>query len=122
VVAGVEQGADHVGVDRQCARPDPVEHRLDPVRELGDGGQADHRRRPLDAVRGAEGPVEVGAVPLAALQLHQPLFQAEQELARLLEEHLQEPIVRNTQGPTPSSHQHFAGIHRVSIINAAILP
>ena len=37
--------------------------------------------------------VEVRTVPLAPLQVHQPFFQADQELARLLEEHLAEPVV-----------------------------
>jgi hypothetical protein len=48
-------------------------------------------------MRGAERPVQVGAVSLAALEIHQPFFQAEQELSRFLEEHLEEPVVRHPQ-------------------------
>src|SRR5205807_7327058 len=59
----------------------------------GDGGQPDHRRGPLEAVGGAEGPVEVRAVSLLALQLDQPFFQADEELARFLVEHHPEAII-----------------------------
>ena len=70
-----------------------VEDGLDPVGELGDGGEAHHRRGAFQAVRRAKCPIEVRAVPLAPLQVHQPFFQADQELARLFEEHLAEPVV-----------------------------
>ena len=74
-----------------------LEDRLDPVRELGDRLQADHRRGTLEAVGGPERLVQMRTVPLAALQIHQPFFQADEQLARLLEEHLAEAVVRTRQ-------------------------
>ena len=47
----------------------------------------------LQTVRRAKRPIEVRAVPLTPLQVHQPFFQADQELARFFEEHLAEPVV-----------------------------
>ena len=44
-------------------------------------------------------------VPLAPFQLHQPLFQADQEFPRLLVEHQAEAIVIDSQVQTPRSHR-----------------
>src|SRR5262249_9726105 len=77
-------------------RADAVEDRLDAVSELRQLGQAHHGRRALEAVGRPECLVEVRTIPLAPLEIHQPLFEADQELSRLLVEHLAESIVRAT--------------------------
>ena len=101
MVARLQERRDDVGIDRQRPAANLLQDRLDPVREPGDGLQADHRRGALEAVGRPEGLVQVRTVPLAPLQVHQPLFQADQKLARLLEEHLAEPVVRTRQDPYP---------------------
>ena len=61
------------------------------------------RRRALEAVGRAERLVEVRTVPLAPLEIHQPLLEADQELARFLVEHLAESVVRTIRnGVYPS--------------------
>ncbi len=62
--------------------------------ELGDRRQAHHGRGPLQAVGRPKGLVEVRTVALTPLQIHQSLFETDQELARFLEKHLPESVVR----------------------------
>jgi hypothetical protein len=93
VVARFKEGRDDVGVDRQGVGTDALENRFDPMSELGDLGKPDHRRRTLDAMGGPKRSVEVRAIVLAALELDQPLFQADEKLARFLVEHHPKAIV-----------------------------
>ncbi len=93
MVSRFEQRRDDVGVDSQGAGPDFLQHGLDSICKPSDRFQTDHRRGTLQTVRRAKRPIEVRTVPLTSLQVHQPFFQADQELARFFEEHLAEPVV-----------------------------
>ena len=63
--------------------------------------QAHHGRGPLQAVGRPKGLVEVRTIALTPLQIHQSLFETDQELARFLEKHLPESVVRTAaQFPT----------------------
>ena len=52
--ADAEQHVHDVGVDRELVATHAIEHRLQLVRELGDGGVAHRRAHALDRVDGAE--------------------------------------------------------------------
>jgi hypothetical protein len=93
MVARFQQRRDDVRIGRHRAGPDPVQNRFNAVRELGDHLQADHPRSTLETVRRPKGLVQMRTVPLAPLQIHQPLFEADQELPRFFIEHLAETVV-----------------------------
>ncbi len=122
VVARVEQGRDDVRVDRQRARADPVEDRLDPVRELGQGTQADHGGGALDAVGGPEGPVEVARSPCRRSRSISPSSRLSRS-SRASSKN----ICRNLSSATPkasalSTLRHGAFTEEFSSIDAATLP
>src|SRR5262249_51924561 len=71
-----------------------VQHGFDAMGKFGDVPQPYHGRRALKAVGRAERLVQVGTIPLAPLQVHQSLFQADEELPRFFVEHLAETVVR----------------------------
>ena len=56
--------------------------------------QAHHGRRPLQAVGCSERPIKMRAIALTPLEVHQPFFEADEQLARLFVEHLTESIFR----------------------------
>jgi hypothetical protein len=93
MVSGLQERGDDVGIHREMAPADLFQYGFDPVREIGNRLQADHPRGSLEAMSRPKCLVQVRTVPLAALQFHQALFQADQELTRLFEEHLAEPVV-----------------------------
>ena len=96
MIAGLEEGCDDVRIDPERAGADPVQDRLDSIRELGDGRQAHHGRGSLETMGRTKRLIQVRTIPLTPLQIHQPLFEADQELPRLLIKHLAEPVVRTT--------------------------
>ena len=92
VVLRPQEDRDRPARDGHATGADVVQDGLDLVRELGDRPQADHPGGPLERVGGPEGPVQVLAVPLARLQVHQPRFQGLEQLVRLIEEQAEEAI------------------------------
>jgi hypothetical protein len=77
VVARFEEGCNDVGIHHEQSSTNPLQDRLDAMSELGDDPQAHHARGALQAVGRAECLVEVGAVGLAPLEIHQPFLKAD---------------------------------------------
>jgi hypothetical protein len=94
MVARFQKGGDDIGINHQQASADSLQDRLDAMGELGNGLQAHHARGTLQTVGCAECLVEVRTVGLTPLEIHQPFFQADQELARFLEEHVAKAVFR----------------------------
>ena len=87
-----QEDRDRPARDGHATGADVVQDGLDVVRELGDRPQADHPGGPLERVGGPEGPVQVLAVRLTRLQVHQPRFQGLEQLVGLIEEQAEEAI------------------------------
>jgi hypothetical protein len=94
MISRLEQRRDDIGIDRQRAGPDPLKDSLDSMGELGDRREPNHGRGSLQAVRRPEGFVEMRAVALTPLKVHQSLFETDQKLACFLVKHLPESVVR----------------------------
>jgi hypothetical protein len=104
MVACFKQGRDDIGINCQRAGSYPLQYRFDAVGKLRDGAQAHHGRGPLQAVGRPEGLVEVRTIALTPLQVHQSLFETNEELTRFLVKHLPESVVRTVaQIVAPSS-------------------
>ena len=99
-----QEDGDRLARDGHATGANGVEDGLDLVRELGDRPQADHPGGPLERVGGPEGAVQVLAVILAQLQVHQARFQGLEQLLGLFKEQAQEAIVHGRDplgGPNP---------------------
>jgi hypothetical protein len=94
MIACLQQGRDDIGIDRKQAGADPFQDRLDAVSEFGEGRQTHHGRGPLEAMCRAKGLIEVRTVALTSLEIHQSLFETDQELTRFLVKHLAKTVVR----------------------------
>jgi hypothetical protein len=104
MVARLKQSRDDVRINHQQTAADSLQNGLDSIGELGNGLEPHHPGSTLDAMGSAECPVKVRTVGLTPLQIHQPLFESDEKLARFLEEHLTESVVRAAaQLPSPQA-------------------